>query len=112
MVDFVSDLKKPNSVGLDILIGLSIIIIEEGWRKMGKILEIEREEDGKIVMRFDPLKVMPKIMPNSARDHLLTARRERLLAIRDFATETIDWRIRSLETKERKGTQKREIEVE
>ncbi len=62
------------------------------------ILQVERgreEEERKVTFRFRLR--FPEILPPSTREHLRAARKESLLAIRDFATQTIDRRIEALE---------------
>ncbi|MBA7679459.1 hypothetical protein ES703_87756 [subsurface metagenome] len=71
-------------------------------------VEREREEEGKVTFRFRLR--FPEILPASTRDHLKVARNECLLAIRDLVTQTIDWRIGSLERREEKGARKIEVE--
>lgn len=76
---------------------------------MGRILEVEREEEERrLVVRF----TLPEVLPTSSREHLRAARKEQLLALRDFATQTIDRRIESLEREEKRRERKKKIEVE
>lgn len=76
---------------------------------MLRILKVEREEEGKVAVRFRLR--FPEVLPASTRDHLKAARKESLLAFRNLVTQTIDRRIESL-AREKPKKKTREIEIE
>ncbi|MEW6033441.1 MAG: hypothetical protein AB1603_01135 [Chloroflexota bacterium] len=72
-----------------------------------KILEITHVPGEEIVVRFRPCYM--RQMPTAARQHLRTARKEMLLAMRNL----IDVVLESTEARERKGRKARtKVEVE
>ncbi len=72
-----------------------------------KILEVEHRPGEEIVVHLRPPKLGP--VGNAAKEHLLTARKEMLLAIRGV----IDAAIKYTETEEKaKGKGRKKIEVQ
>jgi len=69
---------------------------------MERILEIKRGDEGEIIFSLTP----PRKLPEPTREHLRTASREALLALRSLLDEAVH----HLETKKGEGPRKIDIQ--
>ena len=71
------------------------------------IFEVEHRPGEEVVLRFKSPKF--QVLPDTTRQHLLTARKEVLLALRSMLDKAIE---RTEETKATKGKRRTKIEVQ